>query len=91
MRIFGQGSELNGQNKPDFSENEQQAPVLALDPFDEYVLRFNYTEVSDLNSYAEALALELREEPLETTIWYFTFSVHVLPVRLVRRKRRGIV
>ncbi|CDJ63517.1 hypothetical protein, conserved [Eimeria necatrix] len=63
-----QGSEWNGQNKNDFSENGQQAPVLALDPFDEYVLRFNYTEVSDLNSYAEALALELREEPLETTI-----------------------
>ncbi|KAL8273894.1 hypothetical protein Esti_002217 [Eimeria stiedai] len=49
-------------------KTEEDAPVFILNPFEEYVLRFNYTEVSDVRSYAEELASELQGVPLSMTI-----------------------
>ncbi|CDI86262.1 hypothetical protein, conserved [Eimeria praecox] len=61
-------SESSGQLGDYIQKSVKQAPVLVLNPFNEYLLRFNYTEVSDLTNYAEALATELRNEPLEISI-----------------------
>ncbi|KAL8450658.1 hypothetical protein Emag_003098 [Eimeria magna] len=47
---------------------EENAPVFILNPFEEYVLRFSYTEVSDVRSYAEELAFELQGVPLSMSI-----------------------
>ncbi|KAL8451549.1 hypothetical protein Emed_001998 [Eimeria media] len=49
---------------------EENAPVFILNPFEEYVLRFSYTEVSDVRSYAEELAFELQGVPLSMSIRY---------------------
>lgn len=48
--------------------DDQQEAVFILDPFEEYILRFNYTEVGDPKSYAEALAAELQGVPLSMSI-----------------------
>ncbi|KAL8434362.1 hypothetical protein ACSSS7_003222 [Eimeria intestinalis] len=47
---------------------EENAPVFILNPFEEYVLRFSYTEVSDIRSYAEELAFELQGVQLSMSI-----------------------
>lgn len=64
-----QAAESDGQDALYKSaQKETEVPVFILNPFDEYVLRFNYTEVADVKDYAEALAAELKTVPLSVTI-----------------------
>ncbi|KAL8425178.1 hypothetical protein Efla_007524 [Eimeria flavescens] len=60
------------------SRTPEEAPVFILNPFDEYILRFNYTEVSDVRSYAEALAFELQNVPLAMAIRGETHRVAIM-------------
>lgn len=66
--VFQKDSGKSGQIEAYKLRKIGQPPVFVLNQFDEYLLRFNYTEVSDLTSYAETLALELKNEPLEISI-----------------------
>ncbi|PHJ15885.1 transmembrane protein [Cystoisospora suis] len=47
-----------------FEEDIDHHNFLILNPFNEFLMRFNYTEVDNITSYAEELTKELRDSPL---------------------------
>lgn len=57
-------AEKKSERDRKFEEDIDHHNFLILNPFNEFLMRFNYTEVDNITSYAEELTKELRNSPL---------------------------